>query len=78
MDNGGEYLGLAGIFQFGKRQIVEVSHDAWSDGVSTAPWRTHRAHEIHVSQIAKLSCDQRKSHYIQHNSSNNQHVFTRL
>ena len=60
MDNGGEYLGLAGVFQLGESEIVEVAHDARSDGVSAAPWRTHRAHEVHVNQVPKLSYTEKK------------------
>ena len=48
-DNGGEYLGLAGVFEFSERQVVEMTHDTRGDWVSTAPWWTHRAHEVHVN-----------------------------
>ena len=48
VDNGGEYLGLAGVLELSEGQVVEVAHDAMSDRVPAAPWRTHRAHEVHV------------------------------
>ena len=55
LEDDAEDLLFARVLHLGERQEVEVPQQPGRDGVAAPTWRSHRAHEVHVHQVAELA-----------------------
>ena len=58
VEDGAEDLGHGHVLELGECDVVEVSHEAGSHGVTTTPWGTHGTHVVHVHQTTEVTCHQ--------------------